>query len=208
MDFIHFLGISIAILFVTDPSFSVELTFELEDNAKECFYERIMNETKCTLEFQVVTGGHYDVDVVLKNPNGEILYDEKKKQYDSHTFDSKIPGEYTFCFSNEFSSVTHKTVYFDFQTGEEPSQIPGIGNHHTALTMIESSAVQIHESLKVIIDYQTHHRLREATSRDMAEYLNERVQYWSIGQGVIIMAMSLLQVYILRNFFAEKRDRL
>lgn len=40
-----------------------------------------------------MTGGHYDVDVVLKNPNGEILYDEKKKQYDSHTFDSKIPGE-------------------------------------------------------------------------------------------------------------------
>ena len=30
-----------------------ELTFELSDNAKECFHEEIFNETKCTLEFQV-----------------------------------------------------------------------------------------------------------------------------------------------------------
>lgn len=73
---------------------------------------------------------------------------------------------------------------------------------------METSAVTIHESLKVIIDYQTHHRLRESTSRDMAEYLNERVQYWSIGQGVIIVAMSIVQVYVLRNFFSEKRDRI
>lgn len=41
---------------------------------------------------QVVTGGHYDVDVTLKDPLGEILYDEKKKQYDSHTFTAKHPG--------------------------------------------------------------------------------------------------------------------
>ena len=117
-------------------------------------------------------------------------------------------GEYVFCFSNEFSSFTHKTVYFDFQSGEEPPLSPSIGQHHTALTFMESSAVTIHESLKVIIDYQTHHRLREATSRDMAEYLNERVQYWSLGQAVIIVCMSVMQVYILRNFFSEKRDRL
>jgi len=74
--------------------------------------------------------------------------------------------------------------------------------------MIETSAAQIHESLNVIIDYQTHHRLREATSRDNAEYLNERVQYWSIGQSLIVLAVSLIQVFVLKNFFAEKRDRL
>lgn len=30
-----------------------ELTFELPDNAKQCFYEDIIMGTKCTLEFQV-----------------------------------------------------------------------------------------------------------------------------------------------------------
>ena len=31
-----------------------ELTFELEDNAKQCFHEVIKKDTKCTLEFQVI----------------------------------------------------------------------------------------------------------------------------------------------------------
>lgn len=35
-----------------------ELTFELPDNAKQCFYEDIIIGTKCTLEFQV----HADPD--------------------------------------------------------------------------------------------------------------------------------------------------
>lgn len=33
-----------------------EITFELPDNAKQCFYEEIVQGTKCTLEFQVPPG--------------------------------------------------------------------------------------------------------------------------------------------------------
>lgn len=32
---------------------ATELTFELADSAKECFYEEIKKNTSCTLEFQV-----------------------------------------------------------------------------------------------------------------------------------------------------------
>ncbi len=35
------------------PSLAVELTFELPDNAKECFFEVIEEGTEATLEFQV-----------------------------------------------------------------------------------------------------------------------------------------------------------
>lgn len=40
-----------------------EITFELPDNAKQCFYEEIMQGVKCTLEFQVSTY----VEMVLQN---------------------------------------------------------------------------------------------------------------------------------------------
>lgn len=33
---------------------ATELTFELSDSAKECFYEEIKKNTSCTLEFQVL----------------------------------------------------------------------------------------------------------------------------------------------------------
>lgn len=34
---------------------SVELTFELVDNAKDCFYQEITQNQSATLEFQVIT---------------------------------------------------------------------------------------------------------------------------------------------------------
>ena len=62
---------------------------------------------------QVIRGGNFDVDVRLFAPSGKLLYDGQRKQYDSITFKLQEKGEYYFCFSNEFSSFTHKTIYFD-----------------------------------------------------------------------------------------------
>lgn len=82
-------------------------------------------------------------------------------------------GVYTFCFSNEFSTFSHKLVYMDLQVGDE-SPLPGVGEHITAMTQLETSAQGIHENLNGIIDYQTHHRLRESQGRKRGEDLNER----------------------------------
>ncbi|XP_071444308.1 transmembrane emp24 domain-containing protein 7 [Hetaerina americana] len=182
----------------------VELTFELPDNAKECFFQEIDKNVTATLEFQVVTGGQYDVDVTLEAPNREILYKQMKSQYDSHTFTAKMSGVYVVCFSNEFSTFVHKLVYMDFQVGEE-APLPGIGDHVTVMTQMESSAQEIHKSLNSMVDYQTHHRLREAQGRKRAEDLNERVMKYSLIETVAILLVGIGQVLILKNFFSEKR---
>ena len=62
-----------------------------------------------------MTGGHYDVDVVLQDPTRKVLYKQIKKQYDSFTWTAEKTGEYVACFSNEFSTFSHKLVYIDFQ---------------------------------------------------------------------------------------------
>ncbi len=60
---------------------------------------------------QVVTGGNYDVDLELKSPSGKFLYKETKKQYDQIEQTAAEDGVYEFCFSNEFSTITHKVIY-------------------------------------------------------------------------------------------------
>ncbi|XP_010612462.1 transmembrane emp24 domain-containing protein 7 [Fukomys damarensis] len=192
------------LLLVPVPGGASEITFELPDNAKQCFYEDIAQGTKCTLEFQVITGGHYDVDCRLEDPDGKVLYKEMKKQYDSFTFTASRNGTYKFCFSNEFSTFTHKTVYFDFQVGEDPPLFPS-ENRVSALTQMESACVSIHEALKSVIDYQTHFRLREAQGRSRAEDLNTRVAYWSVGEALILLVVSIGQVFLLKSFFSDKR---
>lgn len=86
---------------------------------------------------QVVTGGQYDVDVSLEAPNKEIIYRQTKAQFDSYNFIPKMSGIYVACFSNEFSTFSHKLVYMDFQVGDE-QPLPGLGEHVTVMTQVRN----------------------------------------------------------------------
>ncbi|KAK6106526.1 Transmembrane emp24 domain-containing protein 3 [Brugia pahangi] len=187
---------------------AIELTFELSDSANQCFFEDIKDGIDCVIEYQVVTGGQYDVDMTLEDKEGKILYKGVKKQYDSFSWKTETEGTYKACFSNEFSTFSHKVVYMDWQKGDEGQLLPNVDrvtSRIAAMTQLETSASAIGDRLRLIDDYQTHHRLREATGRKRAEDLNERVLLWSLGQTAIIITLGIAQVLLLRSFFTEKR---
>ncbi|XP_045888071.1 transmembrane emp24 domain-containing protein 3 [Micropterus dolomieu] len=181
-----------------------ELTFELPDNDKQCFYEELEKDVKFDIDFQVISGGNYDVDCFVTDPLNNVLYNEKKKQYDSFSHTTAMKGVYKVCFSNEFSTFTHKTVYLEFRYGDEEPLLQSMTGVR-ALTQLESSCVSIHEILKVVADSQTWYRLREAHDRTKAEHLLERVTYWSIGETVMLFVIGIGQVMLLRSFFTEKK---
>lgn len=180
-----------------------EMTFELPDNEKQCFSEQIEKDVNCVLEYQVFSGGNNDIDVDLLAPTREVLYSDRRQQYGSHSWKTQTSGEYTFCFSNQFSSFTHKMIYFDFQAGNEEPVKLGPGDVAEEMTQMETSLYKSFESLKNVIDYQKHHMLREAQGRSFAEDLNERVQFWSIGQTVIILIVGISQILVVRSFFSD-----
>ena len=91
---------------------------------------------------------------------------------------------------------------------------------------MESSSQEVHENANAIIDYQTHHRLRETQvrnpvkthnlthiafprfplqSRKNAEDLNERIMVWSIFVTMSIFIVGFGQVLALKSFFSEKK---
>lgn len=89
----------------------------------------------CYLFLQVITGGNYDVDCFVTDPQDNVLYNEKKKQYDNFSHTTTMKGIYKVCFSNEFSTYTHKTVYLHFRHGEERPLLEGMSSV-TALTQV------------------------------------------------------------------------
>ncbi|KAJ4946921.1 hypothetical protein JOQ06_008964 [Pogonophryne albipinna] len=198
-----YLGLSCFLLHVF-VVFGTELTFELPDNDKQCFYEELEKDVKFDIDFQVIAGGNYDVDSFVTDPQNNVLYNEQKKQYDSFSHTTAMKGVYKVCFSNEFSTFSDKTVYLDFRHGDEEPIIQTMTGP-VALTQMESSCVSIHEILKVVADSQTWYRLREAHDRTKAEHLLERVTYWSIGETVLLFVIGIGQVMMLRSFFSEKK---
>ena len=185
-------------------STAVQLTFELPDNEVQCFYESINKGVNTIVEFQVVTGGNYDVDMTMKSPRGKILYQDQKKQYDSFKHMADTEGVYEVCFSNEFSTFTHKVVFLDWQIGDEAPLISP-SSPEKAMTFMESSAQSIHEKLNQILDDQTHYRLREAQGRAHGEDLNDRVQLWSVAQLIVIVLVGMMQIALIRSFFANRK---
>lgn len=196
--------ISIVSLLFSNSSQAVEFTFDLADGAEDCFYEDVKRNTTVYFEYQVSSGGMLDVDVFLKDPTGKVIYEEKKGRFNSHQFVAQLTGSYAACFSNKFSTFSHKLIYIDFQVGEEPS-LPGIDEHATVLTQMESSALSVHKSLNDILDAQTHHRLREAQGQKRAQLLNKRVMWWSLMETGTIIVIGIGQILILRNFFADRK---
>ncbi|XP_042267732.1 transmembrane emp24 domain-containing protein 3-like [Thunnus albacares] len=198
-----YLGLSCLLLHVF-VVFGTELTFELPDNDKQCFYEELEKDVKFDIDFQVISGGNYDVDCFVTDPQNNVLYNEKKKQYDSFSHTTAMKGVYKVCFSNEFSTFTHKIVYLEFRHGDEEPLLPSM-TRTTALTQLESTCVSIHEILKVVAESQTWYRLREAQDRTKAEHLLERVTYWSVGETVLLFVIGIGQVMLLRSFFSDKK---
>lgn len=112
---------------------------------------------------------------------------------------------YAACFSNEFSTFSHKLIYMDFSLSDESNPLPGVDEHATVLTQMELTAQEIHKSLNAILDYQTHHRLREAQGRKRGEDLNERVLWFSIIESSAILIIGITTVIVLRSFFGERK---
>jgi hypothetical protein len=141
----------------------------------------------------------------MKSPSGRILYQDQRKQYDSINFNAEEEGQYEVCFSNEFSTFTHKLVFVDWQVGDEAPLINGAQVPLNAMTLMESSLQTIHDRMSEVADQQKHYQMREAQGRAHAEDLNERVQIWSILQLGVIVLVGGLQITLIKSFFANRR---
>ena len=185
---------------------SRHLQFQL--NGYECFFEDVKKGTDCSLEYAPITGADPQIDTYIEDPNGQVFYNEKRKDYDLLKFKANVTGTYKFCFSNGFDfSIGNNLVYFDFVNGVD-SYFSDLDGQHKALTQLETSTLSIHENLNLVQRYQNYHRMREANGRMAAESLNDRVLWWSVGQSVIVVSVGVVQVFVLRRFFTVSKQEL
>lgn len=191
------------------PANGRHLQFQL--SGFECFYEDLEENTECSLEYAPITGVDPRIDAFIQDPDGLYVYKEEKKDYDLHKFTAAKNGTYTICFSNVFEfSIGENLVYFDLVKGDEDyiGYEGEDGPTQKALTHFETSFLKIHENFNLIEKYQNYYRLREANSRMAAEYLRQRVQWWSIGQSCIVVTVGIVQVFLLRRFFTVSKEDL
>eukprot|EP00026_Physarum_polycephalum_P017753 Phypoly_transcript_19085.p1 GENE.Phypoly_transcript_19085~~Phypoly_transcript_19085.p1 ORF type:complete len:207 (+),score=25.83 Phypoly_transcript_19085:34-654(+) len=185
-------------------SFTNALTLQVEPKTEECFFQFIDQGKDVTILYSVTRGGLLDIDVRIFDPRGNTLYqglhfDSKMKG--RQNFYSQETGVYKLCFNNEISRFTAKVVSFSIQIGDdEKSNVAKPAD----LTPMEASVGKIERFLLIIIGEQRRMRVREQVHRDTSENTNTRVQWWSLFETLLIVAMCVAQVWYLRRWFNVK----
>ncbi|KAI8092416.1 emp24/gp25L/p24 family/GOLD-domain-containing protein, partial [Gilbertella persicaria] len=174
---------------------------DIQPGEIECFYEHLEKGEKMTVSYQVGEGGNLDIDFSVKDPADSVIISTTRTSTNEHTFLANIEGQYTYCFSNEFSSVTEKRVGFNVH--ENIQKIHDSVKEHT--DPLEREIAELAESIFSVKAQQEYIVVRERQHRDTAESTNDRVKWWSIGQLGLLITVCLWQVYYLKRFFEVKR---
>eukprot|EP01112_Ceratiomyxa_fruticulosa_P014170 TRINITY_DN403_c0_g1_i2.p1 TRINITY_DN403_c0_g1~~TRINITY_DN403_c0_g1_i2.p1 ORF type:complete len:207 (+),score=42.19 TRINITY_DN403_c0_g1_i2:192-812(+) len=182
------------------PSHSFMTT--VDATKEECFYEDIPQGAPVNVMFQVISGGFLDIDLRIQAPDQRIIYEGTRESEGKYTFNTYSAGVYSFCFSNRMSTLTPKVVSFLITVdGGVRRDIAKKAD----FTPLEASINQLSEAISAVVAEQEYMRLREMAHRNTSESTNARVMWWSIFEALMLVAMSVWQVYYLRRFFEVKR---
>jgi len=184
----HFVSFSYGIGFEIPPGLTLPL----------CFYEHVEEENLIKVMFQVTHGGNLDVNVQFAAPDGKIYYQGQGDVTGRYTFNAHTTGLYAFCFGNEMSRVTAKTVQLEVSTY---TKYKDKGNQ----TVLKNQVKNLQDATELIsADYQ-YLKQREIMHVATNESTNKMVFYWSLVEMFVLISMGCFQIFFLKRFFENSR---
>ncbi|CAH2273059.1 transmembrane emp24 domain-containing 1 [Pelobates cultripes] len=197
----------------TQPQ-DTELTFLLPAGRQECFYQGALYNDSMEIEYQVIGGAGLDVDFTITTPSGVLLIMERRRSDGVHTVEPAEAGDYMICFDNSFSTISEKLVFFEiiFDTrpgDEEPDNWSEMVEPDELLDIkiedIKESIDNMKSRLERSIQMQTVLRAFEARDRNLQDSNLDRVNFWSAVNLGVLVAVTFIQVYMLKSLFDDKR---
>merc|ERR1711894_484814 len=147
------------------------------------------------LMFEVAEGGFLDIDVRIEGPDGKIVHSGERESNGKYTFAAHMDGIYKYCFSNQMSTMEAPQPGTPGKDeGDEPS-------HNKLEDMIK----ELGTALTGVKHEQEYMSVRDRIHRAINENTNSRVVMWSFFEALVLVAMTLGQVYYLKRFFEVRR---
>nr|GEV48828.1 transmembrane emp24 domain-containing protein p24beta2 [Tanacetum cinerariifolium] len=140
------------------------------------------------------------VDLVIKDPTGELVYDVYASASEMHEFIANKKGLYNFCFTNK--SPYHETVDFDVQAGHFAYYDQHAKDEH--IKPLFDQIAKLEEALYNIQFEQ--HWLQAENDRQAVvnEKMGKRAVHKALIESAALIAASILQVYLLQRLFERK----
>ncbi|XP_017074483.1 transmembrane emp24 domain-containing protein 5 [Drosophila eugracilis] len=200
-------------------AYDKEMTVYVDAGKTECLYHTVREGETIDFEYQVIDGGHGDLDIsfTLLDPIGLVIVSDFKKPENVHRHDVTKEGDYRFCFDNSFSMFNRKTVFFELIVEREGEQFHGDTQWNEVDELTGLSRDEYYDmKVQDIMDFIGRIRLQlnkarqlqdvlrshEARDRNLAESNFQKVNHWSMLQISAMIGVGLIQVFMLRSIFA------
>ncbi|KAI4457492.1 transmembrane emp24 domain-containing protein [Holotrichia oblita] len=169
-----------------------QLTINVEPRKQDCFFERINEKQTVELDYQVIGGGHGDLDITFQtfDPYGRILLADYKKS---------VP-------------LTQKQFSFelivdndedDFGAGENMNGLNPEDVYELKIQDIQDIVNRVRADLNKIRQIQDIIKSVEARDRNIAEENFFKVTTFSFVQIVIMLFVGGIQVIMVRSLFDD-----
>jgi len=196
--------------YFANSTWATALTYQLEANERACFFTEVhISGQKIAFYFAVQSGGAFDIDYEVSGPDHNTILEGTKERQGDYVFTAKTPGEYTFCFSNDMSTFAQKQVDFEITVEDEPrAELPARqGSTPDQLTTVDESILKISSHLSHISRSQKYFRTRENRNFSTVRSTESRVFTFSLLESCLMVASSVLQVFIVRTFFSTRTKK-
>lgn len=173
------------------------------------------------------------MDYQVVGPGEKVVLDGTKERQGDFVFTAQSIGEYRFCFNNEMSTFAEKLVDFEIAVcwcsrlhhcllflrhwnnidwffnqveNEERAQLPSRqGASPEQASAIEESVYKLSAQLSTISRNQKYFRTRENRNFSTVRSTERRIFNFSVIEGLMMVSMAGLQVFVVRFFFQGAR---
>ncbi|KAL4225142.1 Transmembrane emp24 domain-containing protein 1 [Mactra antiquata] len=207
----------LSLLIVNAFAFEQDLTVEVAAGKMECFFQPVKKPGGVEVEYQVIDGGDLDINFFIQAPDGRVLISEHRKTDNFHKINIPTVGDMKVCLDNTFSHFATKLVFFELISDEEDDDDVDNESWDGAAEELQELVDMTLDDFKTMLDtmgqnldksrnLQTVLKMYEARDRNVVEMNFDRVNLFSGLQLAIMLIVGLVQVFMIRSLFEEKKS--
>lgn len=145
--------------------------------------------------------------MLILGPDHKEIHREERASSGKYTFAAHMDGDYQYCFGNKMSSMTPKVLMFSMDV-EEPIKHDNAGAHDSATAdhnKLEEMIKELFSGLSSVKHEQEYMTVRDRIHRQINLSTNSRVLLWACFEALLLVAITLGQVFYLKRFFEVRR---
>uniref|UniRef100_A0A914NDU7 GOLD domain-containing protein n=1 Tax=Meloidogyne incognita TaxID=6306 RepID=A0A914NDU7_MELIC len=174
----------------------------IDANEELCFFDRVVSGTKMGLMFEVAEGGFLDIDVKIVGPDNSEIYKGERESSGKYTFAAHMDGPHTYCFSNKMSTMTPKVVMFSMDISQPNAHVQEAdGKIDADGQKLEEMIRELSAMLTAVKHEQEYMQVRDRVHRSINENTNSRVVIWAIFEAILLISMTVGQIYYFEAIF-------